>query len=168
MARTMLFAVLILGAASPAAAQGPCDTDAHRAFDFWLGQWEVYDPSGTLRGTNEIRATLGGCVLHERYTTPGGYEGESFSIYDAPRGVWHQSWVDNGGLLLRIEGGLRGGAMVLEGATRGPGGEETWNRISWSRSDTTGVRVRQLWEVSADGGGTWTVAFDGEYRRVAR
>ena len=166
MTRRTLPVVLLLCLASPAVAQGPCTTSDHRAFDFWVGSWDVYDTSGTLRGHNEIRSTLGGCVLHESYTTPAGYAGKSVNIYDASRGVWHQSWVDNGGLLLSIEGGIRDGAMVLEGVTTGADGAESLNRITWSRLDSSGNRVRQLWEVSADGGSTWAVAFDGEYRRA--
>jgi hypothetical protein len=40
------------------------------------------------------------------------------------------------------------------------------HRITWSRIDGDSDRVRQLWETSRDGGETWSVAFDGEYRRV--
>lgn len=162
---TLVTALLVLLHAVPLLAQGGCTSEAHRDFDFWLGSWEVYDATGARRGTNEVRSILGGCVVHESYSTPGGYAGESLNIYDASRGVWHQSWVDNGGLLLRIEGGIRDGDMVLEGTTRGRDGAEAWNRITWSWIDETGDRVRQLWEVSTDGGTTWTVAFDGEYRR---
>ena len=43
------------------------------------------------------------------YTTPTGYTGESFNIYDSARRVWHQSWVDNAGLLLQLDGGLVAG-----------------------------------------------------------
>jgi hypothetical protein len=39
--------------------------------------------------------------------------GESFSIYDVSRKVWHQTWVTDRGKLLVIEGGLQQGAMVL-------------------------------------------------------
>lgn len=166
MTRSTLLAMVLLCLASPAVAQSPCTSPDHRAFDFWVGTWDVYDTSGTLRGHNEIRSTLGGCVLRESYRTPSGYEGESVNIYDASRGVWHQSWVDNGGLLLRIEGGIRDGSMVLEGLTMGADGTESLNRITWTRLDSDGDRVRQLWEISTDEGITWTVAFDGEYRRA--
>lgn len=159
----LLWLVALLS--GPVAAQTACTSPEHRAFDFWVGSWEVYDRTGTRRGTNEIRSILGGCVLHESYSTPAGYAGESFSLYDASRGVWHQSWVDNGGLLLDIEGGLRSGDMVLEGITVDTDGRELMNRITWSRLDDAGDRVGQLWEVSRDGGATWTVAFDGDYRR---
>jgi len=83
-------------------------------------------------------------------------------MYDAPRKVWHQTWVDNQGGLLALEGGLRGASMVLEGKQPGPQGGEQTSRITWTpNADGT---VRQLWEISTDGGKSWTTAFDGLYR----
>lgn len=151
-----------LASAQQNAQQGPppCSSDSASQFDFWLGSWEVR-ANGQLAGHNTITREIGGCVLHERYRTPQGYEGESFNIYDASRGVWHQTWVDNGGLLLTLEGGYSDGHMVLEGTTEGPNGTSL-QRITWSVIDG-GPNVRQLWETSTDGGGTWTTAFDGTY-----
>jgi hypothetical protein len=56
--------------------------------------------------------------------------------------------------------------MVLEGETppSAPGGPATKNRITWS-PEAEG-RVRQHWETSADGGKTYTTAFDGMYHPV--
>jgi len=140
----------------------PCDTPAHRAFDFWLGEWQVRTPDGKLAGTNRIEREYGGCVLHERYTTGRGYSGESLNVYDAPRQVWHQTWVDSSGLLLLLEGGLRERRMVLEGQTVGADGRAVKHRISWT-PDPDGS-VRQLWE-STDADSKWTTTFDGLYTR---
>ena len=156
-------AVLWLAACGVHAAHAaPCDDVAHRAFDFWLGQWEVRTPDGKLAGTNRIEREYGGCVIHERYDTARGYGGESLNIYDASRKVWHQSWVDTDGTLLLLEGGLREGQMVLEGQTANAGAPATKHRITWSPNPDGSVR--QLWE-STDGQGRWTVAFDGRYTR---
>jgi hypothetical protein len=56
--------------------------------------------------------------------------------------------------------------MVLEGETPAsvPGGPPTKNRITWSPQAEG--RVRQHWETSADGGKTYTTAFDGMYHPV--
>ena len=143
-------------------ASAACDTAAHRAFDFWVGQWQVKKTDGTLAGANRIEREYGGCVLHEHYTTAGGYSGESLNIYDAARKVWHQSWVDSDGLLLLLEGGIRDGKMVLAGQTIGEAGKVTKHRITWTPNrDGT---VRQFWE-STDDKGVWVTAFDGLYVR---
>lgn len=156
-----------LAASAPAAAQAPCDTPDHRAFDFWRGRWEVRTPDGRLAGHNTVRSILNGCVLHEHYTTPSGYEGESFNIFDAGRGRWHQTWVDNAGLLLELDGGVRDGAMVLTGETTGPDGSRVLHRITWSMAEGNPARVRQHWESSRDEGQSWSTAFDGRYTRLA-
>lgn len=139
----------------------PCTQPEASQFDFWIGEWEVRGGGGQIAGRNQISREIGGCVLHERYSTPRGYEGESFNIFDASRGVWHQTWVDNGGLLLSLEGGFANGAMVMQGVTATPDGD-VLQRITWSRIDG-GPNVRQHWETSADDGATWSTAFDGTY-----
>ena len=160
-----LLMLLLLGGTDAARAQSACTDPGHRQFDFWLGSWQVHTADGSLAGNSRIERAQDGCVVHERYTTPKGYEGQSLNIYDAGRKAWHQSWVDNTGMLLLLEGGLVDGNMVLAGTTTGQDGARTRHRITWTpHADGT---VRQLWE-SSDATGEWKVAFDGMYRREAR
>ena len=152
-------ALLALGltALVPAAGVSACDAPAHRQFDFWLGEWKVTTASGKLAGANHISREYDGCVLHERYTTPRGYSGESLNIYDASRNVWHQTWVDSSGTLLLLEGGLIDGNMVLQGELA-----EVRQRITWTPN--ADGSVRQHWE-TADANGVWSTVFDGLYTR---
>lgn len=163
--KSAVLGAMALGVAVPSSAQSPapaCAAAEQHAFDFWIGEWNVHDSSGKLAGTNSIKREIGGCVLHERYDTGRGYSGESFNIYDAPRKVWHQTWVDSAGLLLLLEGGSRDGKMVLEGQTAESDGKTTRHRITWTpNSDGS---VRQLWESTAPNG-DWIVVFDGRYTR---
>ena len=163
--KSALLGAIALGVSTSSPAQGPsppCAAAEHRAFDFWVGEWNVHGASGKLAGTNSIKREIGGCVLHERYDTGRGYSGESFNIYDAARKVWHQTWVDSAGLLLLLEGGPRDGRMVLEGQTTGTDGKTTKHRITWTPNPDGSVR--QFWESTATNG-DWTVAFDGKYTR---
>ncbi|HEX9728194.1 MAG TPA: hypothetical protein VGA37_06805 [Gemmatimonadales bacterium] len=147
-------------------AQRPpnCQGAPHRQFDFWIGTWDVVNPAGQPVGMNTITPELNGCVLHEHWESLGGaHRGNSYNIYDRTSDQWHQSWVDNGGLLLLLEGKLEGTSMVLRGTTRSAQGQETLNRITWT--PFTRDSVQQLWETSSDGGQTWDVAFDGRYVR---
>ena len=159
---TFALAALLGSFAMPAWAAAACEAPEHRAFDFWLGEWQVRTPDGKLAGVNRIAREYDGCVLHERYETGRGYSGESLNIYDAGRKTWHQTWVDTSGTLLLLEGGLRNGSMVLEGQTVGTDAQVTKHRITW----TPGAdgSVRQLWE-STDAKGEWSTAFDGKYMR---
>jgi hypothetical protein len=142
-----------------AADGGPCAAPEHRQFDFWLGDWRVHRPDGVFAGLNRITSEYGGCVIHERYSNGRGYSGESLNVYDATRKVWHQTWVDTQGLLLTLEGGWNGKAMVMEG-TIVQAGKPSRQRITWT-PNTDGT-LRQLWEAT-NPAGEWTVVFDGRY-----
>jgi hypothetical protein len=156
-------ALVLLLPVSAAAESKPCSAEEHRQFDFWIGEWEVRAPDGTLAGTNSITRIQGGCALLESWQGKSGLTGTSLNVYDSVRGRWHQTWVDSRGSVLQLEGGRTGAKMILAGATRSPGGETVTERITWERTD--GGAVRQLWEQSSDGGKSWTVAFEGRYTR---
>ena len=162
----LLFALLATTLGSGVAQTPPpaCTDAAWRQFDFWLGEWEVHTADGKLAGTNRITREYGGCVLHERYQTAKGYSGESLNTYDPGRKRWHQTWVDNTGTLLLLDGSLQGRAMVMEGSTTDAAGVETRHRITWTPNDDGSVR--QHWQ-STDATGAWVTAFDGLYRRRA-
>lgn len=139
-----------------------CDAPAHREFDFWIGQWEVRTPDGKLAGHNTISREYDGCVLHEKYTTPRNFSGESLNAWDAARKVWHQTWVDNTGTVLLLDGGMQGNSMVLQGNGVDANNKPVKHRITWTpNKDGT---VRQHWQ-STDAKGEWTTAFDGLYKR---
>ena len=72
-------------ASSGRAAPPPCSSPEHRQFDFWIGDWRVTRPDGTLAGTNHITLEYTKCVIHEHYVTAWGYSGESLNAYDAAR-----------------------------------------------------------------------------------
>ena len=163
LSQTFSTCVLLAGmAAASAGAAAQCDAAPFREFDFWVGEWDVSTPDGKVVGTNRIEREYGGCVIHERYSTAREYSGESLNMYDVGRKVWHQTWVDNGGTLLTLEGRLIEGRMVLAGESIGADGQKSRQRITWTPN--TDGSVRQLWE-SSDAQGGWTVAFDGLYRR---
>lgn len=138
----------------------PCATEDHRAFDFWVGAWEVRNPEGEVVGENRISRVAGGCGLLEEWRGAGGTTGVSINRYDPDRDRWVQHWVGGGGLLLELAGGIRDGSMVLSGEREAEGGTVV-DRITWTPME--GDVVRQLWELSRDGGESWEVVFDGRY-----
>ena len=156
---------LLSGAQEPGDATGSrsCKAPEHRQFDFWIGDWDVTNPAGKPAGHNRIESILGGCALRETWTGAGGSHGTSYNAWDRQRRRWHQTWMDDDGLVLRLEGALRDGKMVLEGETLDSSGSALLNRITWE--ETGPGAVRQLWEVSSDGRKTWRVVFDGRYRK---
>lgn len=167
---TVLCLTVLLMAASgwaqaPSASPPPCAADEYRQFDFWIGAWQVADKDGNAVGTNEIESILGGCALRESWVGASGSVGHSFNIFDRQNGRWHQTWVDNGGLLLKIDGELDDdGAMVLMGTGKKPSGETQHHLITWT--PLPDGRVRQHWQISPDGA-SWADAFVGFYARSA-
>lgn len=162
---TLLPTVPALAADAPAAAT--CSSVQHRQFDFWLGRWEVRNPAGTVAGHSRIESILGGCVVLENWDGARGISGKSFNLYNADTEQWEQFWVDSSGSRLHLRGGLRDGAMVLEGIQDKPDprtGLKQRERITWTPK--TDGSVRQLWETSTDDGHSWTTSFDGRYRRA--
>jgi hypothetical protein len=161
-----MLVVLVLGAvfATPQAQNPkPCAQAEHRQFDFWIGEWTVTGPGGKLAGSNRIERIEGGCGLQENWTGAGGGTGRSLNAWSPQDGKWHQTWLSNQGLWLELAGGLRDGAMVMEGRTIDRKKQTVLERVTWTPQPDG--RVRQFWEQSRDGGKTWTVAFDGMYSR---
>ena len=166
--RNAVFLALLLVFSFPVWSQGssaPCSAPEYAQFDFWVGKWNVVDrKSRQPAGKNTIQKTLGGCILFESWNG-GGTMGHSFNTFDVKRGVWHQTWVDNQGTVLQLDGSLKDGAMVLEGKGLAKNGKtELLHRITWTPQEDT---VRQHWEVSKNGGKTWRNVFDGIYSRIS-
>jgi hypothetical protein len=90
--------------------------------------------------------------------------GTSYNAWDRRRGVWHQTWMDAQGNVLQLEGKFADGRMTLVGVTEDSTGGRATQRIIWEQ--TAPGQVRQLWETSTDGGASWTVSFDGRYRKL--
>lgn len=153
-------------ATSPPAPPPPaCTAPEHRQFDFWIGQWEVWGGAEgkTLLGRNRIAQEAGGCALHEHWQGARGISGMSLSAWDAQRRAWTQFWVGGDGLVLRLQGGLEGGAMVMRGELPSAAGGVQQQRITWTPQEDGSVEQR--WETSDDGGKTWAVSFLGRYAR---
>lgn len=150
--------------ASPPPAVPPpnCDSEQHHQFDFWIGEWAVYSGEN-LAGHNTITPQYDGCSLHENWRGQSGSNGQSFNAYDRGYDKWHQTWVDNSGTLLELNGGLIDGSMVLSGVRpRQDGTGDARHRITWTPNEDG--TVRQHWEASRDGE-NWTTLFDGLYKK---
>ncbi|WP_223670135.1 hypothetical protein [Kangiella shandongensis] len=144
--------------------QQPCSDDEYHQFDFWVGEWEVFNPKGKKVGENTIEKILNDCSLKESWRGVSGSVGHSFNIYDNSSQQWHQTWVDNRGSLLQLDGGLVKDAMVLQGVTQGRNGV-VLNKITWT---PVADNVRQVWQVSTDEGKTWKTIFNGLYKKASK
>jgi hypothetical protein len=139
--------------------QPHCSAPAFRQFDFWAGNWDVFDLGSPVKVAHaQVDLILDGCVLREDYQGRDGHKGQSFTIYDSARDVWHQTWVTNSGELLVIEGRFRDGTMDLSGEDRAKG---ALVRGQWKPENGN---VRETAVTSTDGGKTWKPWFDLVFR----
>jgi hypothetical protein len=140
-----------------------CTAPEFRQLDFWLGDWDTYEITDTTKvvARNRVTSILGGCVLREDYQQNDGLVGESYSLWDASRGVWHQSWVTNRGALLLLNGRMEGNRMIMTGAEKLADGTPALLRGIWWAQ---GKNVRHKAERSTDAGKTWKPVFDIVFR----
>jgi hypothetical protein len=134
--------------------------------DFWLGDWDATWDGG--HGTNRIQRVLRDRVILEEFdeaAESGGAEalhGRSWSVFDAERRIWRQTWVDDQGAYLDFDGARVEGWFVFERAVPERGAQ------SRQRMVFRDVRVDSFhwtWESSPDGGASWVTRWAIDYRR---
>lgn len=144
----------------------PClDDPRHHEFDFWLGEWTVYQTGTNYEvGRQRIEKGSGGCLVLENWTatsTPG--EGKSMNFI-AATGKWEQVWMGSGGAYLHYYNGeYRDGVMRYEGDGLDKQGKKILFHLSYFNLGSNSLR--QLLESSSDDGKTWTTLYDFTYKR---
>jgi hypothetical protein len=126
--------IAALTAVALQASPGCMDSELHRQFDFWAGDWNVYGAGGQYAGENAITPGSAGCVLAETWTNARGGTGHSLNFVEPATGRWRQVWVGRGHRI-DYQGGLDGeGRMVLTG-------EITY----WTEQGTQSFEFRGAW-----------------------
>jgi len=154
--------------AAPSPAPRPCvAAPEHRAFDFWVGEWDVRPADHPERppSHSRIERIEDGCVIYEQYTTPQGYSGRSFNAYHPEKREWQQFWVDNAGGIHHYRGQAKDGNLYYEAASVALPGEGAPVRLKMTFFNLGKDKVRQFFEKSADGGKTWSKLWDLIYTR---
>lgn len=136
----------------------------YQQFDFWIGKWDVYKfGTENLAGKSHIESIIDGYGVLENYSVgEGKYQGKSLNKYNPVKQRWEQYWIDNTGLTLFLTGGFINGKMILSDEISGDP-KQGMNQITWEK--LANGTIRQTWNLSKDNGKTWTVLFDGEYRK---
>ena len=145
--------------AAPASPPPGCNLPEYRQLDFWLGDWDTFDPANSTTSVARARIELiaAGCAVHELYEQTDGLIGDSILSFDPVRKLWQQTWVTNYGSLMVVAGRFKDGALSLEGTTHLRNGTSLLQRITWK---TEGSAVRESSVVSKNGGRTWEPSFN--------
>ena len=165
----LLACLPLLASRVHAQAGAGCQADTtYSALDFWVGNWRVY-VGDTLVGTNRISKILRGCAVTEEWQDTQGSRGQSLFYVEPALHQWKQVWVTeaanrlNGLKEKHLIARLPGGGIRFQGERRTSDGRTLLDRTTLSL--LAGGEVRQLIEISLDGGTTWQTGFDARYRR---
>ena len=156
-------AMAISAVAQQAAPANPCDVQPEFSqFDFWVGDWNVYQSDGALAGVNRITKTDGGCLIREQWRSVQGGSGFSINFYDVAQSAWRQIWVSPGAQI-DYSGGLdEAGAMRLEGTITYPATSNSAPfRGAWSQLED-GAVLQEFHQLDAETG-EWAIWFTGRY-----
>jgi hypothetical protein len=142
----------------------PCAAAECSQFDFWLGEWNL-TYNDTVHATNSITKEMEGCLIHEHFHDPANnYSGESWSVYNAQKKVWQQTWVDNQAGYILLTGSLTDGKMILSTEPMLlPDGTKKQSRMVFSA--ITANSLQWVWEATIDEGKTWTTNWKIAYTR---
>ncbi|MGN6819772.1 MAG: hypothetical protein ACTHJR_13985 [Sphingomonas sp.] len=153
--------------APPAPPKPPkvdCADADHRAFDFWIGEWDVFAAGSTHPVAHSRIEKIVGCAISEtfdQFIGPGGkpieYQGRSISAFVPADKGWRQYYVDSDGAAATLTGGIVNGSMVLV-SRNGP----VTNRMTVKRNPDGSVSQRG--DFSTDDGKTWSPGYDFTYR----
>ncbi len=144
----------------------PCSFQQEsQQFNFWIGEWNVYNLQGQQTGTSKIEQILNECVIQENWTDYFGNKGKSFNFYNADTKQWQQTWVDDKGSVTEfINGKYIDGAMCFQSSREVlSNGQNGIRRLTFSNTSTN--EVRQLGEITFDKGISWIIEYDFKYLR---
>ena len=156
--------------AAPVLVAPACDTPQHHQFDFWLGDWQVFDGStDKLVAFDRVEKRYDGCVVEQNmtfltdmYRRPGAsyrLSGMSINRYDGEE--WLELWADNQWGAIAMRGSPdSNGAMVLKTIT--PSRHRDL-KIVWENHADGTVRILQY--VAPAGSGRWQKYGDLVYRK---
>ncbi len=143
----------------------PCsDLPAARAFDFWLGDWDVYlftNPT-VKTGFNRITSQSGGCVILESWESQGPHSGMSINYFDPGNGKWKQKWAGSGQDIQEFyDGEYTDGVMAFKFDGSNPDGSKFIGKLTFTKMPNGDVRQHS--ESSNDDGKTWSDVYDFIY-----
>ncbi|MBG7612636.1 hypothetical protein IU405_10295 [Polaribacter sp. BAL334] len=144
--------------------EAPCSGEKYEQFDFWEGNWKVYDKEGDLVGTNKVVKLQDDCVLQENWASKlSSNTGTSYNFYNTANGTWNQIWIDNSGFTMNLKGHFRDGKMVLKSELIHAKPRSFANQITWKKNkDNT---VTQIWTTVDENGKILYEIFYGIYKK---
>lgn len=143
-----------------------CCDKPYELFDFWLGDWTVYDVNDNVIGTNTIEKLYDNCVLQEKWSSTTNNRGTSYNYYDKNDNNWNQVWIDNSGFTLVLKGNYSDGKMILKSELQKNKNGNFYNQITWVKNDDG--TVTQIWDIFDEKGKNTKELFRGKYKKSVK
>lgn len=154
---------------APQAKTRLCDDPQHHQFDFWIGEWQVFNAAnGKLIGFTKVEKQLKDCAIVQNLVLVDDewrrsdldYRMSGIGISTVEGDRWSVYWVDNYGDNAIALGRLQqDGAMAFESTTAE--GVKSGRAIWRPNADGT---VESIHYQSNDGGKTWKLHVHWLYR----
>ena len=138
------------------------DAAENRMLDFTVGHWDVR-VNGRHVGWSTIDTALSGCLNEERHDGTGDFHAIGWLYYDPIENAYFRSFVDSHGTRVELRGAPTVNPLVLEGPAPIANAPNARVRLTWT--STSADLMTQAWELSRDGGATWTPVTSLEFRR---
>ena len=159
----LLFSIIATTGFAQDSTQCACCDIQHDQFDFWVGNWNVYDTSGNEIGKNTIVEMQDNCVLQESWRSPNS-TGTSYNYYNRTDSTWNQVWINNSGTHLELKGNaIENGMQLNSDWITHTSGTEYRNSIVWKKQPDGSVT--QTWNIMGKDDTIISVLFHGIYRR---
>jgi hypothetical protein len=156
--------------ATSSKAAGTCDTPQHHQFDFWVGDWQVFEAkSNQLVAYDRVEKLAHGCIVQQNLTmitdlyrgpgVPWRMSGIGVNRFDGEG--WLELWADDtwGAIALR---GMPDASAAMVLTTVVPSRNRDLKLVWEKKPDGS---VRQLQYVAPAGSGKWQLFGDLIYRR---
>ena len=136
-----------------------------KKFDFWVGEWNVFNPQKQKAGDSRIEKILNGAVILENWTGINGYTGKSFNYYNMDKKKWVQFWVDQNSASTYFEGNYDStkNAIVYYSYDHVKDISPFIRKLTFYNLSSN--EVRQFSQRSSDKGKTWSTEYDFSYIR---
>lgn len=144
----------------------PCCNEPYKSFDFWVGDWTVFDVNDNVIGTNTIEKLYDGCVLQEKWNSSTNNKGTSYNYYNKNDNSWNQVWIDNSGFSLVLKGNYSDGKMILKSDVLKSENGNYYNQITWVKNEDG--TVTQIWDIFDENGKKTKELFRGKYKKSVK
>ena len=142
-----------------------------KAFDFWLGNWEVsweHADSTKGHGVNSVKKILDKTVIQENFKIIegnwAGFKGKSLSVFSPAEKTWKQNWFDNQGGYYSFTSEITDKERIFQTKPEIKGDSIIIFRMVFY--DIKDNSFTWDWESSVDGGQNWKLNWRIFYNRL--